>query len=153
MVRLLTSVAASDTSAADRFGDDLVAGGMWLLGCLAAAAAAVGRGAHGYCSPRYVPSGGLMHLHGAVQLLCMYRGVLPLLLFPRLTHVAATSADEPGNCEAMLLSNWRIAATVTTRTPFRTPGSAAGPHASPACCSQVTKTAAWMSTACYQTDN
>ena len=56
MARLLAAGAtADDTSAADRFGSQMVAGGWWLLGCLAAAAAAVGRGAYGYCSPRYPP--------------------------------------------------------------------------------------------------
>lgn len=57
MARLMAAVATTpdDTSAVDRFGDQLVAGGIWLLGCLAAAAAAVARGAHGYCSPRYPP--------------------------------------------------------------------------------------------------
>jgi hypothetical protein len=56
MARLLAvGAAADDTSAADRFGGQLVAGGLWLLGCLAAAAAAAGRGADRYCSPRYPP--------------------------------------------------------------------------------------------------
>lgn len=91
MTRLLATVAAADdTSAADRFGDQLVAGGLWLLGCLAAAAAAVGRSAHQYCSPRYhrwldalalPPFPYTADFTGAVLLSCEYKWVLPLLLY------------------------------------------------------------------------
>ena len=102
MARLLAAVAApaDDTSAADRFGDQLVAGGLWLLVCLVAAAAAVGRGAHGFCSPRYPSGPGCTCMHGAVcsAVMQVQMGVASAVIVTPCTCGSTIPANGPYDC-------------------------------------------------------